>query len=283
MTRSGGRAARLGPRRFGRSALALAVILAAGACTSRPPEPPPIPVGAKLPVDQYFPLTAKSRWTYRVQELRKGFDYLNRVRVYGERHFEPLKRDVIQVEESYSSTGSGVFLLEEQEPVVYFLEDGYLNRMFLTRQAGKLIATSGSGDSRFLPATIVIGGQWDSASQAFRVGSDLGFRVSHSHRIAIEANAVEVPAGTFRNCIRIDTFSSHGPGSGSGSDDELAFFYSDWYAPGVGLVKTQQWDDEAHSKERTRIELIEYSVAPASGSDATASGAPPTPSGGADS
>lgn len=271
VTRSGGRAARPDPLRFDRAALAAAAILVLGACSSPAPEPPPIPVGAKVSVERYFPLTAKSRWTYRVQELRKGFDYLNRVRVYGARRFEPLARDVIQVEESYSSTGSGVFLLEEQEPVVYFLEDGYLNRMFLTRQAGKLIATSGSGDSRFLPATIEIGGHWDSSSQAFRVGNDLGFRVSHSHRIEIEPEPVEVPAGEFRNCIRIDTFSSHGPGSGSGSD-ELAFFYSDWYAPGVGLVKTQQWDDEAHSKERTRIELIEYSVEPPAADEKSAAG-----------
>jgi hypothetical protein len=43
----------------------------------------------------------------------------------------------------------------------------------------------------------------------------------------------------------------------------LVFYYSDWYAPGVGLVLTRHWDDAAHERERARIELLSYSITPA--------------------
>ncbi|MGH7803591.1 MAG: TapB family protein, partial [Candidatus Binatia bacterium] len=238
------------------------------ACATRQAAAPDAPAVAEpAPVERYFPLTKRSRWTYRVQELRKNFDYVNRVRVFGPKFFESMKKEVVEVEESYSSTGNGVFLLEEQEPIVYFRENGYLNRVFLTQQGGKLVPASGSGDSRFLPEIIVPGSTWDSDSQAFRVGTDLGFKVAHRHTIALEEQSITVPAGTFEDCLRIDTFSTHGPGSGRLPDEELTFYYSDWYAPGVGLVRTQQWDDAEHAKERTRIELVDYKVESATDSD----------------
>jgi hypothetical protein len=250
----------------------LSLSLGLAACSARESAKPAeataeVKLGEPAPVDKYFPLTKRSRWTYRVQELRKNFDYVNRVRVFGPKFFESLKKDVVEVEESYSSTGNGVFLLEEQEPIVYFREGGYLNRVFLTQQGGKLVPASGSGDSRFLPETIVPGSSWDSDSQAFRVGTELGFKVAHRHSISIDPKAVTVPAGTFEDCLRIDTFSTHGPGSGREPNEELTFYYSDWYAPGVGLVKTQQWDDAEHAKERTRIELLDYKVEASTDSD----------------
>jgi hypothetical protein len=270
--RTGGRAGRPGPLRL--CVVSIALVIGLGACSAGEPAKPEAAksaeatkLGEPAPVDRYFPLTKRSRWTYRVQELRKNFDYVNRVRVFGPKFFESLKKDVVEVEESYSSTGNGVFLLEEQEPIVYFREDGYLNRVFLTQQGGKLVPASGSGDSRFLPETIVPGSSWESDSQAFRVGTDLGFKVAHRHSISIDPKSVTVPAGTFEDCLRIDTFSTHGPGSGREPNEELTFYYSDWYAPGVGLVKTQQWDDAEHAKERTRIELLDYKVEASSDSD----------------
>ncbi|MGH7858738.1 MAG: hypothetical protein ACREQY_15540, partial [Candidatus Binatia bacterium] len=87
----------------------------------------------------------------------------------------------------------------------------------------------------------------------------------HHHVVAVEPDVVRVPAGEFRDCIRIDTSSSHGPGSG-GSGDELLFYYADWYAPGVGLVRTQQWGDREKRRERTRIELLDYAIGATDGS-----------------
>ncbi len=80
--------------------------------------------------------------------------------------------------------------------------------------------------------------------------------------MAAERETVNVPAGSFGDCIRVDSSSTEGPGSGYGPGEELVFYYSDWYAPGVGLVLTRQWDDPEREHERTRIELLTYSITP---------------------
>jgi hypothetical protein len=228
--------------------------------TALGPSAKPADQMAPISVETYFPLSDQSQWTYRVQDFVKKLTYLTRVRVHGKRYVEALKRDGISVEERYSSFGpGGPFILEEQEPMLYFLENGFLNRILLTYQAGKVVVASGSGDSKYLPEVLTGGSSWDSNSEAFRVG-DLGFRVSFNHVVSTEREEVRVPAGTFEGCVRVDTSSSEGPDSGYRPGEELMFFYSDWYAPGVGLVRTQHWDDAKHERERTRIELMEYSI-----------------------
>jgi hypothetical protein len=222
---------------------------------------PRLAANAELHVDSYFPLTDNSRWTYRVEDFIRKLTYQNTVKVYGKRYIESIKREGISVEERYSSFGpNGPYVLEEQEPMLYFRENGYLNRILLTYQAGKVIAASGSGDIHYLPEVLKHGESWDSNTQAFRVG-DLGFKVTFRHSISIEPTTIKVPAGDFDNCVRIDTFSTEGPNSGY-NGAELTFYYSDWYAPGVGLVLTRQYDDAKHEKQRTQIALMNYTVEP---------------------
>jgi hypothetical protein len=245
-------------------ALVVAALLASCAkpLASKPSNTGTPDIAAKIPVESLFPLTDQSQWTYRVQDFVKKLTYLSKVRVHGPQFVDALKRDGIGVEERYSSFGpNGPYVLEEQEPILYFHESGYLNRMLLTYQAGKVVAASGSGDTQFLPEVLTNGATWDSNTQAFRVG-DLGFEVSFRHTVAVDRETVTVPAGTFKDCVRVDTSSTEGANSGYGPGEELVFYYADWYAAGVGLVLTRQWDDAGHERERARIELMEYSVAP---------------------
>jgi len=51
---------------------------------------------------------------------------------------------------------------------------------------------------------------------------------SFVHKVAAVGEIVIVPAGEFRDCVRIEHFNSNGSRSGSS-----------WYAPGVGLVKDE--------------------------------------------
>lgn len=218
---------------------------------------------AELSVDSYFPLTDKSQWAYRVEDFVRKLTYQNKVRVYGKRFVDSIGREGINVEERYSSFGpNGPYVLEEQEPMLYFREKGYLNRVLLTYAAGKVVAVSNSGDIQYLPEVLKDGLTWDSNTQAFKVG-DLGFKISFKHTVSIEKKPIKVVAGEFENCLRVDTFSSEGPNSGY-NGAEIAFYYSDWYAPGVGLVLTRQYDDEKREHERTRIELMSYEVMPPS-------------------
>ena len=253
------------PRLSLRRAAAASLILLAAGCAIVPTRhrTPALAADARVPVDSYFPLSERSQWSYRIQDFVKRLTYQTKVRVYGRQYVDALRRDGIAVEERYSSFGpGGPFVLEEQEPLLYFHENGYLNRVLLTYQAGKVIPASGSGDTQYLPEILAEGASWDSNTQAFRIG-DLGFKVSFRHSAAIEHETIEVPAGKFENCFRVDTSSTEGPNSGYRPGEELTFYYSDWYAPGVGLVLTRQWDDSTRSRERSRIELMSFSIAPA--------------------
>jgi hypothetical protein len=152
--------------------------------------------------------------------------------------------------------------------MVYFRDGGYLNRIFLTQQGGKLVAESGSSDVRFLPDVLEDGKAWQTDTTAFHVGGgggDQGFQIFHRHVVAVERETVKTPAGTFRDCVRVDTFSRQPEGGSKGED--ISFFYSDWYAPGVGLVRTEQYDAPDRKRERTRIELLSYDVKPADGGE----------------
>lgn len=243
-------------------ALALASCATAFKVTSSVKKPPPLPANTELAVDSYFPLTDKSQWSYKVQDFVRKLTYQSTVRVYGKRYIDSIRREGINVEERYSSFGPNApYVLEEQEPMLYFRENGYLNRMLLTYQAGKVIAVSGSQDIQYLPEVLKDGQTWDSDTQAFKVG-DLGFKIGFRHAVAIEPSTIKVPAGDFEHCVRVDTFSTEGPNSGYRAGEELIFYYSDWYAPGVGLVLTRQYDDAKHEHERTRIELTGYVVEP---------------------
>jgi hypothetical protein len=243
----------------------LAVVAPLSACgrsVTAEPRASAVAADARVPVESYFPLTDRSQWNYRVEDFARKLTYQTKVRVYGRRYVAALRREGINVEERYSNLGpGGPFVLEEQEPILYFRENGYLNRVLLTYQAGEVIATSGSGDTQFLPEVLSDGASWDSNTQAFQVG-DLGFKVSFRHTAAIERSTITVPAGNFDACVRVDTSSSEGPNSGYRPGEELVFYYSDWYAPGVGLVLTRQWDDAKREHERTRIELLSYSITP---------------------
>jgi hypothetical protein len=243
------------------SAILLAGLLGGGGAACTPVVKKPAET-LRIPVDSYFPLTDKSQWSYRVQDFVRNLTYQSKVRVYGTQYVDAVRREGISVEERYSNFGlGGPFVLEEQEPMVYFRENGYLNRVLLTYQAGKVVAASGSADRQYLPEVLTDGASWDSNTEAFRIG-DLGFKVSFRHAVAVERETVKVPAGTFDDCIRVDTASTEGPDSGYHPGEELVFYYSDWYAPGVGLVLTRQWDDAAHERERSRIELLSYSITP---------------------
>lgn len=243
--------------------IALAAILAG--CSPPPALVPVLPASPSATrVEDYFPLTPDSRWTYRVRDLAKAWTYETRVRVFPPRRFDFLGRDGIPVEERYSSVGGPLFV-EEQEPIVYYRDEGFLHRVYLTYQAGQLVPQSGSRDSRHLPEVLRDGTSWDSETTAFRVGGGLGIQVVHHHEVHLETDVVSVPAGDFTGCIRIDTYSSHGAGSDRGGG-EIAFWYSDWYAPGIGLVRTQQWDDVERREERSKIELLEASIAEPAGS-----------------
>lgn len=263
------------PRARARVAAACLVVAGVAAGCARPLG---VPVAAKADrsATVYFPVTIGSTWTYRVEDFALGYAYDRTLRVSGRASLSDLGADAVVVEETYS-TGEpipGVAVV----PVAYYWRDGYLERTFLVERDGQAAPLDWPSIERILPATLEPGTRWESPPGAEEGGGsdedrpffdfedpapvarrDLGFWIGFAYRVTAVNDRVVVPAGSFEACARVDSVARQ---RGGRDDAGVLFFYADWYAPGVGLVRSRVWDDPERKHERVRVDLVGYAIAP---------------------
>lgn len=219
----------------------------------------------------FFPLHADDTWIYAVDRPLRNLHTRMTVRVRGERYVESLRRRCRLVEESYAGNDNEIAApggKPEIYPIAYYRENGFLYRaLSLEYHGGELREVGlGSGEERFLPDTLGRDLTWDSKTTAYDLGGGTGYDVRQTHRAVSESGVIEVPAGRFTGCIRVDTVAVHG-GRHDGQYDAnpIVLYYSDWYAPNVGLIQTVQSNrpdtSVAGSGPRlAQIELLAYDV-----------------------
>jgi hypothetical protein len=182
---------------------------------------------------------------------------LERVLVRGSYHLKTHATDATIVEESGGM--SGEFDLDVSwHPVVY-----YRRGLFLYKFSGvnfvddELREVSlGEGEEKVLPDDPAEQRQWQSDFEIFQNGAD-----DYSARMVSIAQpsreAVRVRAGMFRGCLRVDSESWLASEAPHGTSRRLGYRYTDWYAPGVGLVKTEVRAIESTSPVTT-FELLSF-------------------------
>jgi hypothetical protein len=219
----------------------------------------------------FFPLHTDDTWIYAVDRPLRNSHTRMTVRVRGERYVEALRRRCRLVEESYAGDDNEIEApgaKPEIHPIAYYRENGFLYRALSLEYHGNELRDVGlgSGEERFLPDTLGRDFSWDSLTTAYNLGGGTGYDVRQSHRAVSEPEVVEVPAGRFTGCIRVDTVAVHG-GTHNGQYDAnpIVLYYSDWYAPNVGLIRTIQSNrpdtNEAGSgPPLSQIELLAYDV-----------------------
>lgn len=86
--------------------------------------------------------------------------------------------------------------------------------------------------------------------------------ITLTYKVISDSEAVAVPAGRFKNCLKIQgtgqTIVKVDRGNASA---EVYIENTDWYAPGIGLIKTERIEKSTSSflKEgRYTLELLEY-------------------------
>jgi hypothetical protein len=193
------------------------------------------------------------------------------VRVRGERYVEPLRRRCSLVDESYAANDSEIEARggkPEVHPIAYYRENGFLYRAISLEYSGKEVRDVGlgSGEERFLPDVLDRDLSWDSSTTAYDLGGGNSYGVRQMHRAVFEPGVIEVPAGRFTGCIRVDTVAVHG-GKRDGEYDAnvIVLYYADWYAPNVGLVRTIESDRPdlnvaGNGAPLSQIELVAYDV-----------------------
>lgn len=225
----------------------------------------------------FFPLHPDDTWVYQVDRPLRNLRTRMTVRVRGDRYVQALRRRCRLVDETYAGDADQIDASDgkpEIYPIAYYRENGFLYRALSLEYRGSELRDVGlgSGEERFLPDTLSRELAWDSLTTAYDLGGGNSYGVRQTHRAMPEPDAIEVPAGRFTGCIRVDTVALHGgKHDGEYDADPIVLYYSDWYAPDVGLIRTIQSnrpDGSAAGKgpPLSQIELLAFDVEGAKGS-----------------
>jgi hypothetical protein len=228
------------------------------------------------PNANFFPLKTDMVWTYRVNSKSQRANYAVTDRVIGMEYVPALKLTGLVVEEFYNLDRAGL------RPIVYLDEGGFLTRLSGLDYVEHRIqgpAWGRSEEQNFLPEHLTPDREWKNT--LFPYGKLPGsFDVTQSHKSFIEPADVTVPAGHFKNCIRIETQAHYEGGAYAQQKQNLKLTYEDWYAPNIGLVRTIAYQGgpsgpEMERVELTRFEAVSNKAAPATPPAAAPESAPP--------
>ena len=206
----------------------------------------------------FFPLKPNFVWMYMVQsKSQRGSGrgrYVVTDRVLGNEYVPALKMNGDVVEEFYNFAGGGV------RPILYYSKDGFITRMSGLDYEKKQIVIpvwGRSTEDNFLPLRLVPDLKW--SNQLFPFGKGPGtFGIVQEHRSFPETSEIVVPAGHFAGCIRVETSSHYQGGMYQYKNPSMSISYVDWYAPGVGLVRTIAHEGDINGDEMERVELIRF-------------------------
>jgi len=197
----------------------------------------------------YFPLVEGARWRYRLSS-----------------QLGSLQMEITARGEQTLPDGGRAFVMDERSlgpslgfadvaPVAYVVDAGYVGRIEGVGydSAGKLRTLGQSQATRILPLDPKPGQSWGQDHSLFGTPEGGGAQMGWNGDVG-ELTVVTVPAGTFRDVIEVAIAYY--------DDSDRAVhpkvLYRDYYARGVGLVKSVTEDpsgDPTHTIEQV---LLEY-------------------------
>jgi hypothetical protein len=233
------------------SAIAAIMVVVGAACKS------PARLGPAMAAD-FFPLGQGNSWVYRVESKSESYFLIDRVQ--GEKYVPAVKVKGKVVEEYYGISSGSV------HPLVYYPRpDGYLTRVSGLDYSGDSVTAPPWGKSveeRFLPLHLAPDFNWDDEMAPFGLTPG-AFHVVQRHRALRESNEILVPAGKFKDCIRIETHANYK--SNDPTYPQMAPSFMDWYAPNVGLIRSLTFFKGGFTGPVTdRVELVSYNIGPRS-------------------
>lgn len=207
----------------------------------------------------YFPLRRDDTWVYEIARSSYRDPARLMIRARGDRFVGPLRKRAHVVEERYAADADD----PPGEPTLlaYYHEEGFVHRAMSLEYQGEDIVELGphAAEERFLPLALDGRSRWRGTTTAYDVPGGSGYAVEQEHAAAVEPEAVEVPAGRFDGCIRVDTVAVqtlHAEGRARGKPSVL--YYRDWYAPNVGLVRSRLSTRPDHSAWLAETTLISF-------------------------
>lgn len=200
----------------------------------------------------YLPLVEGARWRYAISTQQGGLEI--EVTGQGERELSGAGRRVFVMDERNLGPSLG---FDEVAPVGYVVEQGFVARIEgigYDRQGG-LRELGQDAPTRLLPLDPKPGDRWEQSNHLF--GTPEGGGASLAWSAAITAlTELDVPAGSFADVIEVvTTYYDDFPTI----DPEPKVVYRDYYARGVGLVKSVTEDPSGDASHRIEQLLVDYS------------------------
>ena len=207
--------------------------------------------------NDYFPLHPGTLWVYEVRDSLGGVA-LERVLVRGLVHLGTQDADGYVVEESGGLAGE--FALDvEWHPVVYYRHDRFLYKFsgvdYVEGQLREL--RLGEGEEKVLPDDPAEHLEWHSDFDIFRPDPGSRYRATTTSTAIRVRQELRVRAGTFASCLGVESKSQLESNEPHDRARLLGFRYLDWYAPGVGLVRSEVRSLE-DGRLLTTLELVSF-------------------------
>ena len=201
---------------------------------------PADPANAWQKAATLFPHTPGSRWVYMLSGAWYDTQAELSVEVKGQQHIPRLQLEAVVLDEAHP--GVTPTAPKDILPVLYYPYESYLvrntNHVYGNNERTILISTGTIGESSapVFPLDLVGEGENQSAEwQEVQIG-EWGevSRLTTLYRFESEPEPVVVKAGTYTDCLRVETKITRTSGRG--------FHYTEWYTPGVGMVKSTTAD-----------------------------------------
>jgi len=203
----------------------------------------------------YFPMRKGDRWEYEVRS-RLGKLHV-RVEAKGELPVGGQEQRIFVMEETSDESTALGFV--KTSPVGYVQEDGYVARILaLDYDDDSTLRLLGRDKpTRILPLDPKPGDTWDQESSLFTMPDGKTRPMGWSGEVKT-SQPVRVPAGTFSNVVEIDSVY-HEPNPQGTLVPSMR--YMDYYARGVGLVRSVTEDVSGEASKRVEWVLLSYSFA----------------------
>lgn len=183
-------------------------------------------------IESLFPHAPGTRWVYALSGRLYPHGGELQVEVKGRQHIPHLKHEALLTDETHPSEAPGEF--PEVVPVLYYPREGYLVRdtayIYSNPQRTSLVSTGNLGEA--VAPILPLRPQHDGTDwQPVQIENwGTASRLSIAYQLHSQKETVTTTTGKYADCVRVEGTVAHGDGSG--------YRYQEWYAPGVGLVKS---------------------------------------------
>lgn len=237
------------PRRLGTVTLLLGLLLGTAGCHRE--APPPQSPGTS----DYFPRVTNGRWLY---SIRAGLgQFQMEVTGRGELPLPGREERVFVMDERNLGRSLGFAVVA---PVGYVEQRGFVARVASVDyegsdpESGKLLLLGRYEPTWMFPVDPKPGQTWAQETGMFGNKESQGARLGWSGEVR-PLTTVRVPAGLFEDVLEVET---HYRDVADGPEPKV--IYHDYYARGVGLIRSVTEDPSGDPSHRIEQVLLEYSL-----------------------